>query len=85
MKNFVTLHVVDVMTSTDSMDDIETGEKRRVMIRPEMIVAFWPNKSQEIRSVVMIKFSNDDYRYWTVEDSVFELEKAIVEAENGED
>ena len=85
MKNFVTLHVIDVITSANSIDDIETGDKRYVRIRPEMIVAFWPKKSREIRSIVMIKFSNDDYRYWTVEDDVFDLEKAITEAENGKD
>lgn len=85
MKNFVTLHVIDVITSANSIDDIETGDNRCVKIRPEMVVAFWPKKSREIRSTVMIKFPNNEYRYWTVEDSVFDLEKAITEAENGKD
>lgn len=83
MKNFVTLHVIDVITSVNSIDDIETGDKKCVKIRPEMIVAFWPKKSREIRSIVMVVFPNNECRYWTVEDSVFELEKAIEGAENG--
>ena len=85
MKNFVTLHVIDVITSANSIDDIETGDNKCVKIRPEMIVAFWPKKSQNIRSIVVIEFPNNECKYWTVEDSVFELEKAIMEAENGKD
>lgn len=83
MKNFVTLHVIDTITSANSIDDIETGDNKCVKIRPEMIIAFWPKKSQKIRSTVMIKLPNNEYNYWTVEDSTFELEKAIMEAENG--
>ena len=85
MKNFVTLHVIDVITRSNSIDDIETGDNKCVKIRPEMIIAFWPKKSQNIRSIVVIEFPNNECKYWTVEDSIFELEKAIIEAENGKD
>lgn len=78
----MTLHVIDTITRANSIDDIETGDNKCVKIRPEMIIAFWPKKSQNIRSIVVIEFPNNECKYWTVEDSIFELEKAIMEAES---
>lgn len=84
MKNFVTLHVIDVLRATDGSGDIET-DRKCVKIRPEMIVAFFPKKSREIRSVVTVAFPNGEITYWTVEDDIYDLEKRIEEAENGKD
>lgn len=82
MKRFVTLNVVDTIQRSDSFEDIETGNKKCMKIRPEMISAFWPKESREIRSVVMVVFPGNDIRYWTVDDDIFDIERKIEEAEN---
>ena len=75
MKNFIVLHVIDLLICSDGTE-IET-DKKCVFIRPDMIVAFWPKKSNDIRSYVAIMFPNDKVQHWTVSDSIYEIEEKI--------